>query len=192
MLPSVGTVTVVDASIPDTWTGHQRGSAQYRKLLAALFCAGVATFAQLYSPQAVLPLIASDLRIGAADTALMVSAATAGLAIGVLPWSLLADRWGRVKAMSLSVTAATLLGLLVPFAPDYGLLLTGRFFEGLLIGGAPAIAIAYLSEEIQHDHATQGAGAYVAGTSVGGLLGRLVAGPVAEVAGWRSGVLAVA
>ncbi|WP_029111736.1 MFS transporter [Mycobacterium sp. URHB0044] len=176
----------------DTWVGHQRGSSEYRRLLAALFCAGVATFAQLYSPQSVLPLIAADLKTGAADAALIISAATAGLAAGVIPWSLVADRIGRVRAMSISVTAATAMGLLVPFAPDYGLLLAGRFVEGVLIGGAPAIAIAYLSEEIHPRHAARAAGMYVAGTSVGGLLGRLVAGPIGEVAGWRIGVLSVA
>lgn len=178
--------------LSDPWAGHQRGSTEYRRLLAALFCAGVATFAQLYSPQSVLPLIAADLNTGAANAALMVSAATAGLAVGVIPWSMAADRIGRVRAMSMSVTAATLLGLLVPFAPSYELLLAGRFVEGLLIGGVPAIAIAYLSEEIHSDHAARAAGMYVAGTTVGGLLGRLVAGPIGEVAGWRIGVLSVA
>jgi MFS transporter, YNFM family, putative membrane transport protein len=182
----------IDARHADAWVGHQRGSIEYRRLLAALFCAGVATFAQLYSPQSVLPLSAADLKTGAADAALIISAATAGLAVGVIPWSLVADRVGRVRAMSISVTAATALGLLVPFAPVYGLLLAGRFMEGALIGGAPAIAIAYLSEEIHPRHAARAAGTYVAGTSVGGLLGRLVAGPIGEAAGWRIGVLSVA
>jgi len=56
----------IEQSAPAVWTGHSRGSAAYGRLLAALFCAGVATFAQLYSPQAVLPMISRDLHIGAA------------------------------------------------------------------------------------------------------------------------------
>src|SRR6185436_1598903 len=48
------------------------------------------------------------------------------------------------------------------------------------------------SEEIEPRHAARAAGTYVAGTSVGGLLGRLVAGPVAEWANWRIGIFAVA
>ncbi|WP_448464803.1 MFS transporter [Mycolicibacterium sp. XJ870] len=174
------------------WTGHPRGSTDYRRLLAALFCAGVATFAQLYSPQAVLPLIARDLGTGAADTALAVSTATIGLAVGVLPWAALADRIGRVQVMTISVTAATVLGLLVPFSPTYELLLGGRFLEGLLLAGVPAVAVAYLTEEINAGHAARAAGTYVAGTTIGGLAGRLVTGPVAEFAGWRVGVLTVA
>lgn len=174
------------------WAGHTRGSAAYGRLLAALFCAGVATFAQLYSPQAVLQLISADLRVGAASAALTISASTVGLAVGVIPWSTLADRIGRVKAMKISVGVATGVGLLVPFAPTYELLLAGRFLEGLFLGGVPAIAVAYLTEEIDPGHAARAAGTFVAGTTIGGLLGRLVASPVAELAGWRIGVFTVA
>ncbi len=164
----------------------------YGRLLAALFCAGVATFAQLYSPQAVLPLISADLHIGAAAAALTISASTVGLAIGVIPWSTLADRIGRVRAISISVTVATVVGLLVPFAPSFELLLAGRFVEGLVVGGVPAIAIAYLTEEIDPAHAARAAGTFVAGTTLGGLMGRLVSSPVAQIAGWRVGVFTVA
>lgn len=174
------------------WTGHSHGSSDYRRLLAGLFFAGIATFAQLYSPQAVLAHLADDLRVSAADSALVVSASTIGLAIGVIPWSVVADRIGRVRAMAIAVIAATVFGLLVPFAPTFSLLLTGRLVEGLMLGGVPAIAIAYLSEEIEPRHAARAAGTYVAGTSIGGLLGRLVAGPVTEFSSWRVGVFAVA
>ena len=46
---------------PGGWTGYDRGSRGYRRVLLALLCAGVATFAQLYSVQGVLPLLAADL-----------------------------------------------------------------------------------------------------------------------------------
>ncbi len=72
------------------------------------------------------------------------------------------------------------------------MLLSGRFLEGLMLGGVPAIAIAYLTEEIESGHAARAAGSYVAGTTIGGLAGRLVTGPLAEHAGWRVGVLTVA
>jgi predicted MFS family arabinose efflux permease len=175
-----------------TWTGHRRGSTEYRCLLAALFCAGIATFAQVYSPQGVLPQISADLGVGAASAALMVSACTIGLAVGVIPWSMIADRIGRVKAMSISVITSSVLGLLTPFAPSLQLLLAGRLLEGLVLAGVPAIAIAYLTEEIAPEHAARAAGTFVSGTSIGGLLGRVVAGPITDIATWRVGVLTVA
>jgi predicted MFS family arabinose efflux permease len=190
-MPTVPLVSIEQVA-PSEWPGHARGSAAYGRLLAALFCAGVATFAQLYSPQAVLPLISADLGVGAASAALMVSASTVGLAIGVIPWSMLADRVGRVKAISVSVIGATTIGVLVPFAPSFQLLLAGRLLEGLVVGGVPAIAVAYLTEEIDPAHAARAAGTFVAGTTIGGLIGRLVSSPIAEVLGWRVGVFTVA
>ena len=172
--------------------GHARGSHAYRRLLAALFFAGIATFAQLYSPQATLPEIASEFDVDAAASALTISAATLGLAVGVIPWSAVADRLGRVRAMTIAITTATVFGLAVPFTPWFGMLLAGRFVEGLMIGGVPAVAIAYLTEEVEPRSAARAAGTYVAGTTIGGLSGRLIAGPAGQWLGWRTGVLAVA
>ncbi|HEX5868846.1 MAG TPA: MFS transporter, partial [Longimicrobium sp.] len=176
---------------PARWPGHPKGSAAYRKILAGLAFAGVATFAQLYSTQAVLPMMAADLQITAAEAALTISLATVGLAATVLPWSFLADRIGRVRAMMWGISAATVLGLLVPLASSFPMLLGLRMLEGMALGGIPAIAIAYLNEEVNRAHAALAAGTYVAGTTLGGLAGRLLAGFVGELWGWRAAALAV-
>ena len=167
-----------------------------RRLLVALFGAGTAAFAQLYAPQSVLPDAARELATSASATSLLVSAATFGLAVGVLPWAWVADRVGRVRAMTFAMLGATAVGLAVPFAPTFGLMVAGRAVEGVLVAGVPAVAMAYLTEMLV-DAGTasavpRAAGTYVAGTSMGGLLGRLVAGGVAELLGWRAGVGAVA
>jgi YNFM family putative membrane transporter len=175
-----------------SWNGHERGSHKYRRILFALLCAGIATFAQLYSPQGILPALARDLHVDASRASLAVSAATIGLAASVLPWSLVADRIGRVTAMRISLIAATALGLLMPWAPRFDVLMAIRVLEGVALGGIPAVAVVYLGEEIVRHHAAVAAGTYVAGTTIGGLLGRLVAGPVATAAGWRAGTFAVA
>ncbi len=173
------------------WSGHAKGSLAYRRILAGLAFAGVATFAQLYSTQAVLPRIARELQVTAAEAALTVSLATVGLAVTVIPWSFLADRIGRVRAMAWGISAATVVGLLTPLAPSFPVLLGLRTLEGMALGGIPAIAIAYLNEEVNRAHAALAAGTYVAGTTLGGLAGRLVAGPVGELWGWRAAALAV-
>ncbi len=177
------------AALP--WAGHRRGGTGYRRVLAALTCAGVATFAQLYSLQGLLPLVSRDLGVTAAQASLSVSVATMALAATVLPWSFVSDRWGRVRIMGLAVVLATVFGLLVPAAPTFEALLVLRALEGAALGGIPALAIAYLTEEVSPGHAGAAAGAYVAGTTLGGLFGRLLAGPVADLAGWRMGTLAV-
>lgn len=176
----------------EPFTGHAPGSPLYRRLIAGLFFAGIATFAQLYSTQAVLPQIAADLTISPATAALTVSATTLGLAAAVIPWSIVADRIGRIPAMAIGVIAATVLGLCAPLSGEIGLFLVLRVAEGVALGAVPAVALAYLSEEVRPRYAAAAAGSYIAGTTVGGLLGRIVAGVVGEFSGWRIGIWTVA
>ena len=72
-----------------TYARHPQGSMPYRRILIALFFAGVATFAQLYSPQGVLPAIAADIGVSPATASLTISVATAGVALSTGAVSLL-------------------------------------------------------------------------------------------------------
>ncbi|MBB5747747.1 MFS transporter [Micrococcus sp. TA1] len=173
------------------WSGHVPGAGGYRRLLLGLFLAGVATFAQLYSPQAMLPLISSDLAVSAQDAALMVSLATLGLAVSVIPWSYAGDRFGRKRTMGCAVLAACAFSLVATIVPAFEAVLALRFLEGLALGGVPALAIAYLNEEVHRLSAAAAAGTYISGTTVGGLTGRIVAAPLGELVDWRLGMLVV-
>lgn len=178
------------APTPDSG-GLQPGSPAYRRLLVALFFIGVATFAQLYSPQGLLPLIAADQQVSADAAALMISAATLGLAIGVIPWSYIGDVRGRKPAMVAAVSLACLFALASVAMPSFELALIMRGIEGFMLGGVPALAVAYLSEEVHPRASVVAAGTFVSGTTVGGLSGRLIAAPVGEQLGWEYGILAV-
>ncbi|HET7139547.1 MAG TPA: MFS transporter, partial [Arthrobacter sp.] len=66
-MPQNAPAPAASAMSLDAWAGHRKGSAAYNKILVGLAFAGVATFAQLYSTQAVLPLLAADLQVTAAE-----------------------------------------------------------------------------------------------------------------------------
>ena len=172
-------------------------SAHSRRLLIALFFIGVATFAQLYSPQGLLPLIAAEQEVSADQAALMISAATLGLALGVIPWSYIGDAVGRKKAMVWAISLACLFGGLAILMPvvsaelGFELALLMRLIEGFMLGGVPALAVAYLNEEVSPKIAVAAEGTYISGTSLGGLIGRIVAAPVGEQLGWKVGMLTV-
>lgn len=157
-----------------------------------MFLAGVATFAQLYAPQAVLPQMVSAFDVTIAQSSLAVSAGTLGVALSVLPWSIVADRIGRKRVIAIAVVAATILGFLVTLMPTFELLVAVRMLEGLALGGVPAVAVAYLNEEVHGMDAPAAVGTFIAGNTIGGLAGRLIAGPLGELTGtWQSGFLAV-
>lgn len=156
-----------------------------RRLSAALWCAGLATFALMYAPQGLLTQIGHDASVSAAQASLLVSSATLGLALSVLPWARLSDRVGRPTAMRYAATTAGLLAVAVPWLPTFEALVAGRFVQGVALGGLPALAMTLLHEVAAPARTAVLAGSYVAATSLGGLSGRLLVVPVADHLGWR-------
>ncbi|KPI07832.1 major facilitator superfamily MFS_1 [Actinobacteria bacterium OK006] len=167
------------------------GGPGYRRMSFALFLAGVATFALLYSTQALLPLVSTDFGVSASEASWTVSAATGALAPFVLPMSALSERFGRRTLMTASLAVAVTVGLLVPFAPSIGALVALRAVQGAALAGLPASATAYLAEEVRPKALITAIGLFVAGNSVGGMSGRVITGWVAQEWGWRVAVAAI-
>ncbi|UNO40243.1 MFS transporter [Streptomyces sp. MST-110588] len=167
------------------------GGPGYRRMSLALFAAGVATFALLYSTQALLPAISAGLDVTADQASWTVSAATFGLALGVIPLSALSERFGRRAMMTASLTVAALVAMLVPFAPSLGWLVALRAVQGVALAGLPASAMAFLAEEVRAKALVAAIGLFVAGNSIGGMSGRIVTGWVAQAWGWRAALGAV-
>ncbi|WP_405822609.1 MFS transporter [Streptomyces sp. NBC_00838] len=167
------------------------GRPGYRRMSLGLFAAGVAAFALLYSTQALLPAISADFGATAGQASWTVSAATGALALFVLPLSALSERFGRRTLMTVSLTVAVVVGLLVPFAPDLQWLIALRAVQGAALAGLPASAMAYLAEEVRPRALVGAIGLFVAGNSIGGMSGRIVAGWISQLWGWRAGLAAI-
>ncbi|MFD9503579.1 MFS transporter [Streptomyces sp. NPDC060035] len=167
------------------------GRPGYRRMSFALFAAGIATFALLYSTQALLPAVSASFGATAGQASWTVSAATGALALCVLPLSALSERFGRRQMMTASLTVAVLVGLLVPFAPSLGWLIALRVIQGAALAGLPASAMAYLAEEVRPKALVAAIGLFVAGNSIGGMSGRILAGWVAQLWGWRAALGAI-
>ncbi|MFH8220103.1 MFS transporter [Streptomyces sp. NPDC018057] len=188
-----GASTAVDASptVSSVSSADSRmapGGPGYRRMSLALFLAGVATFALLYSTQALLPLISGEFGVAASEASWTVAAATGGLALFVLPMSALSERFGRRTVMTASLAVAVAVGLLVPFAPSLGALVVLRALQGAALAGVPASAQAYLAEEVRPKALVTAIGLFVAGNSVGGMSGRVITGWAAQEWGWRVAV----
>ncbi|WP_329035315.1 MFS transporter [Streptomyces sp. NBC_01725] len=167
------------------------GRPGYRRMSLGLFAAGVAAFALLYSTQALLPAVSADFGVTAGQASWTVSAATGALALFVLPLSALSERFGRRTLMTVSLTVAVVVGLLVPFAPNLEWLIALRAVQGAALAGLPASAMAYLAEEVRPRALVGAIGLFVAGNSIGGMSGRIVAGWISQLWGWRAGLAAV-
>lgn len=177
---------------PPAHDRHRRGSPGLRRVNLALFIAGLTTFMALYSTQALLPVLSQVFHVSPTASSLLVSLATGALALAVIPVSSLSERFGRTRVMLVSSAIAAPLGLLMPLAPSFPALAGLRALQGIALAGVPAVAMAYLADEV-HPEALGGAmGRYIAGNTVGGLVGRLLPGFVTDLAGWRWALAATA
>lgn len=162
-----------------------RGTATWRAMGIALFCAGFSSFALIYCVQPLLPALAQDFGLDAATSALALSLTTGCLALSIFVLGALSQGLGRKGLMSASMLAAAGLNLAVAFAPSWHLILLCRAVEGLVLGGVPAVAMAYLAEEIEPADLGKAMGLYIGGTAFGAMMGRVGMGVLTEVASWH-------
>jgi len=171
--------------------GYQPADPGYRRVTVALFLAGVATFASIYCTQTLLPLLTRDFAITPTTAALSVSVTTVCLGIALLFVGPLSDAVGRTRLMQASLVASGATCLASAFVTDWTHMLILRALLGFTVAGLPAVATAYLREEIHHHWATAATGLYIGGTAIGGMAGRLLTGALATLLDWRGAVAGV-
>lgn len=163
----------------------QRGTPAYRRTNLALFLGGYATFALLYCVQPLMPLFSRVFRVSPATSSLTMSWTTALLAIMLLAASTLSESWGRRGLMIGSTLSAAVLTVLCGLVTDFHQLLLTRALEGVALSGLPAVAMAYLSEEIHPAGLGMAMGLYIGGSALGGMSGRLLVGALTDLTSWR-------
>ncbi|NLE18472.1 MAG: MFS transporter, partial [Propioniciclava sp.] len=104
----------------------------------------------------------------------------------------LSDAVGRLTLMRATLLVAALVAIGTAVAPSWGLLLALRAVLGFAVAGLPAVAAAYLREEVAPTWASAATGLYIGGTALGGMSGRLLTGVLADLFGWRVAIGAIA
>ncbi|WP_026927867.1 MFS transporter [Granulicoccus phenolivorans] len=168
-----------------TQPGYRPGERGYRRVVVALFLAGLVTFALLYATQPMLPELSLRFGVSATAAATSVSAGTLALGVALLIAGPVTELVGRTPLMIGSLFAASVVGMACAFAPTWEVMLGLRALQGFLLAGLPAVATAYLREEIARDAAGRATGLYIGGTALGGMSGRLIGGTLTDFFGWQ-------
>jgi YNFM family putative membrane transporter len=158
----------------------------------AVAAAGFFAFLNLYSPQALLPQLAREFGVGAAEISSIMTASALAIALTAPFTGAAADVLGRKR-----VIAAAMLAVVVPmagaaFARDVPALIVWRFLQGLLLPPIFAVTVAYIGDEWPRAEIPAAAGIYVTGSSLGGFCGRFIPGVLADLVGWRGAFLVLA
>jgi len=162
-----------------------RGGAEFWRVSFAMVFGSFATFALLYCVQPLMPGFAHAFSISPAAASLSLSAATGVLAVAMVFAGTLSDAMGRKTVMTASLAAAGAATLAASFSPDWTTLVALRALTGLALSGVPAVAMAYLAEEMDRSAIGLAMGLFIGGNTLGGLGGRLGAAAIADAGGWR-------
>ena len=162
------------------------------KTTAATMLAGMCTFLNVYPTQPLLPLLRQVFHASELAVSLTVSATIFATALTAPIIGMVAERRGRKKVIVPSLFLLTVPTALAATSTSLCALIFWRFAQGIFVPGVIAVILAYINEEWAGRGVGRAMSAYVAGTVLGGFLGRFLSGEIATHWNWRATFIVLA
>jgi MFS family permease len=140
---------------------------------------------------AVFPLLKDEWALS--DAQLGWLSGVVALMVGLLtfPLSLFADRWGRVKSLTLMAVLWSIATLLCAAATSYPQMLVGRILVGVGEAAYGSVGIALVISVFPSRMRATLSAAFMAGGLFGQVLGVAIGGEIAATYGWRAAFMAI-
>ena len=152
---------------------------------AAVALCGVCAFLELYCTQPLLPLLTRLFHASKTGVGMTVSAATLGVALSAPFFGALTERLPRKRVIVISLIGVALPTLLAATSTTLAQLIFWRFLQGITIPGIVAVVVTYIGEEWPSNRVALIMSFYVSGTALGGFVGRISSGILADRFNWR-------
>lgn len=170
----------------------EANSSAYWRATLALCIGSFMIFANVYVTQPLLPTLAREFGVTALEASWTFTVTTLTLGLSLIVYGALSDALGRRGIMILTLAGVVACGVGLSLVQDYQGLLVLRALQGLMLGGLPAIAIAYMNDEYSPRALALAVGLYIGGNTLGGIGGRLIGGFVGDWLGWQGAFVAMA
>jgi MFS family permease len=162
------------------------GSLQARRALVAATLGWMLDAFDVTLFAMTLPAMRASLGLSATAAGALGSVTLVAGAAGGLVFGWVADRFGRTRALMLSVVLYSVFTAACGLAQDFGQLLIFRICLGFGMGGEWASGAALVSESWAGEHRGKALGLMQSGWAVGYAAAALVNGLVQPVYGWRA------
>lgn len=153
---------------------------------------GMFAFLQVYSIQAILPVLMMDFTATEVQAGMIVGATILAIAIMSPFLGMLSDAVGRKSFIVGALLFLAIPTALIAQSPNIGWMGMWRFMQGLSVPGITVVTIAYIGEEFEGRVLTELMSFYVSGSVLGGFMGRFLLGHLHELIGWRAGYYVMA
>jgi MFS family permease len=150
---------------------------------------GMCAFLGVYCTQPLLPMLTRLFHASKTGVGLTVSATTLGVALSAPIFGMLTERLARKRVIVASLIGVSVPTLLAATSTSLAQLVFWRFLQGILVPGIVAVVVTYIGEEWPADRLALIMGIYVSGTALGGFIGRVSSGFLADRFGWQTSFL---
>ncbi len=147
---------------------------------------GMFAFLQVYSIQAILPVIIVEFAATEVQAGMVVGATILAIAIMSPFLGMLSDAVGRKSFVVGALLFLTLPTALIAQSTTIEWIGLWRFIQGLSVPGITVVIVAYIGEEFEGPSVTELMSYYVSGCVLGGFMGRFLLGHLHEFFGWRN------
>ena len=133
----------------------------------------------------ILPVLKTTWSLSDSQLGGLVSIVALTVAVMTIPLSLVADRWGRVKSITLMAVVWCLATIACGMAENYYQMLIARAVVGLGEAAYGAAGAALLAHAFPAHRRASILGAFQSAAMFGSVLGVVLGGAIAAAAGWR-------
>jgi len=141
---------------------------------------------------AVFPFLKVEWQLTDTELGALSSVVALTVAVLTVPLSMLADRFGRRRAIVLMAALWSVATLASALAAGYGQMLAARALVGVGEAAYGSVGLAVVLAVFPAHRRAALSGAFTAGGSFGAVLGILLGGALADRFGWRPAVAAMA
>jgi len=131
------------------------------------------------------PEIIKEFKFSREAMGVLLGAPLIGAGIGGILSGWLADKFGRVKAMSLCLVWFSLFTVLFPFAPDFAAMFILRILSGLGLGAQWGVGSILASEYVPTNRRILASATIQSGAAFGPMAAAMIASSIIPSYGWR-------
>ena len=154
--------------------------------LGGVIWIAIAAFVSLYGPQPLLPGIRDAFGVSSQDASLLLTLALAPLGLAPLFYGALLGA-ASLHTLLRAAILCCVFSLIPPlFTDSFVVLLTARTVQGLCIPAIALCLMSHLAASVHPDFIQRAMSLYATGTMVGAYGGRIAAGCVGALWGWRA------
>ncbi len=157
---------------------------QWNALLAAFLGWALDAFDFLLYNFTIVTLI-KEWGLTTTETGLVASSTVIASALGGVLFGWIADRIGRMKALTMTILLYSLATGACGLSQNIWQLMAARLLVGLGMGGEWSAGAALISETWPKEHRGKAMSIMQSGYAVGGLVAAFIAGPIIQTYGWR-------